>query len=406
MTNGQKTNEIGFWLLVLTFVGTVLLPPILVSKSIPKIEISDITFGLLSLVSLVLERDHLLAVFIKYKGLFISFLGLIFIASISIIFNGRLTQYRDWFEPIKFFKLTALLSFILVYMKGREIDQVVKFTFLSVLTFNLCHYFNLFHFNDSIEVFYAPAHHLDLFGLNSIGEPSTRRMLGTLGNPNNNSIMFLLFVIYFLPIRGAKLIENHIYVSIASIFVLACQSRTGFITLVLVITVYCIFILQKNNWKLILFYVGIIGLGHVLLQLSGNIYIGSLADASLLESAKRNRFDQWLLILDSMPGKWIIGHGVNKEYLETNGIYAENEYMLLLFRYGVLSVLSYLTICWVFFKTSFTNIQSKGGMTIFGVLIIMLVPGITNSPFHVVKLSVLIVFFLGIGLNLIDGKKS
>ena len=406
MTNGQKTNEIGFWLLVLTFVGTVLLPPILVSKSIPKIEISDITFGLLSLVSLVLERDHLLAVFIKYKGLFISFLGLIFIASISIIFNGRLTQYRDWFEPIKFFKLTALLSFILVYMKGREIDQVVKFTFLSVLTFNLCHYFNLFHFNDSIVVFYAPAHHLDLFGLNSIGEPSTRRMLGTLGNPNNNSIMFLLFVIYFLPIRGAKLIENHIYVSIASIFVLACQSRTGFITLVLVITVYCIFILQKNNWKLILFYVGIIGLGHVLLQLSGNIYIGSLADASLLESAKRNRFDQWLLILDSMPGKWIIGHGVNKEYLETNGIYAENEYMLLLFRYGVLSVLSYLTICWVFFKTSFTNIQSKGGMTIFGVLIIMLVPGITNSPFHVVKLSVLIVFFLGIGLNLIDGKKS
>ena len=404
MMNGQKTIEIGFWLLVLTFVGTVLLPPVLVDASIPKIEISDITFGLLSIITLMLERDALIAVLSKYRWLFISLLGLMLIASVSIVFNGRITQYRDWFEPIKFFKLTALLSFVLVYMKGREIDKIVKFTFLTVLVFNLCHYFNLFNFNDSIEVFYAPAHHLDLFGLNSIGEPSTRRMLGTLGNPNNNALLFLLFVIYFLPKRESTLNANHVYMSIAAVFVLACQSRTGFITLIIILLAY--FILHRINWKHILFYFGMIGGGYLLLQFSGNIYLGSLGDISLLDSAKRGRFEQWNLIFNEMPGKWFLGHGVNKSFFEQNEIYAESEYMLILYRYGVAGLLGFLAVWLAFFKKSFRHLKSKGGMMIFGVLLVMSIAGITNSPFHVVKLSVLIVFLLGIGLNLTDGKKS
>lgn len=404
MMNGQKTIEIGFWLLVLTIVGTILLPPVLINPSLPKIEISDITFGVLTVVTLLFERDALVSVLLKYKWLFISLLGLMFIASFSIIFNGRITQYRDWFEPIKFFKLTAILSFVLIYMKGRDIDRIVKFTFLIALTFNLFHYFNLFYFNDYIEVFYAPKHHLDLFGLNSIGEPSTRRMLGTLGNPNNNALLFLLFVIYFLPKREEVLNANHIYTSVAAVFVLACQSRTGFITLIVILFAY--FILHRINWKHILFYFATIGGMYVLLQFSGNIYLGSLADITLLDSAKRGRFEQWNLIINEMPGKWILGHGVNKSFFEQNTIFAESEYMLILYRYGVAGLLVFFAVWISIFKKSITQLKSKGGIMIFGVLLVMAIAGITNSPFHVVKLSVLIVFLLGIGLNLTDGKKS
>jgi hypothetical protein len=399
-----KQNNFGFWLLILTFVGTVLFPPLSVHASAPKIEVSDVTFVLLAAYTLVLYSNSLINVLFRHKWIFITFIGLVCVASISIVFNGRVSQYRDWFEPLKFLKLIGFFAFVLIYFKESNLRRFMKFTFISVLIFNLLHYFNLFDFNNTIEVFYSPKHHLDFFGLNSIGEPATRRMLGTLGNPNNNAILFLLFLVYFLPKRGAKLGEDHIYVSISAIFVLACQSRTGFLTLVVLLLAY--FISQRINWKQIAFYIGSISVGYVLLQLSGNIYLGSLADLTLLESAKRGRFEQWVLIIESMPGKWILGHGVNKAYLEANDIYAESEYMLLLFRYGLLGVLSYLSICWMFFRTSVTNIKSKGGMTILGVLIIMLIPGLTNSPFHVVKLSVLIVFLLGIGLNLIDGKKN
>ncbi len=404
MMNGRNNNKIGFWLLVLAVVGTVLFPPITIISSFPKVEVSDVTFILLTIYSVGLNRIALVNVLIRYKWLFISLIVLIFTASISIIFNDRITQYRDWFEPLKYIKLSMLLAYVCLYFKGQEVNKIIKYTFFGILIFNLLHYFNVFCFNEYIEVFYAPKHHLDLFGLNSIGEPSTRRMLGTLGNPNNNAILFLLFVVYFLPKRASELGENDVYASIASIFVLACQSRTGLVILVLILLVY--FILRRKNRKHIFYYIAIIGFGYMLLQLSGNVYLGSLTDLSLLESAKRGRFAQWNLIFNEMPGKWILGHGVNKAFLEERNIYAESEYLLILFRYGLIGLFSYASICLMFFKSSISSLTSKGGMMILGVLIIMIVSGITNSPFHVIKLSVFMVLIIGMGLNLTDEQKS
>jgi len=402
--NGQKINKVGVSLLMLTVVWTVLFPPITVYSSFPKVELSDVTIVLLTIYSIGLKRGALIDVFIKYKWLFLSLIGLVVTASVSIIFNERISQYRDWFEPIKYIKLTLFLAYTMLYLKDLELNKLVKYLFFCVVIFNLFHYFNLFYFNDYIEVFYAPKHHLDFFGLNSIGEPATRRMLGTLGNPNNNAILFLLFIIYFFPKRMFSLGENHLYVSIAALFVLACQSRTGLITLILIFAVNII--IHKISWRSILFYIGTIGLGYIVLQLSGNAYLESLADISLLESAKRGRFEQWILILNEMPGKWVLGHGVNKAFLEERHVYAESEYMLILFRYGLVGIVSYTSICLVLFRKILPYLNSKGGMMTLNVLILMLISGITNSPFHVVKLSVLVIVVMGIGLNFIDEEKN
>ncbi|MBB78301.1 MAG: hypothetical protein CL844_04800 [Crocinitomicaceae bacterium] len=403
--NGQNVNIIGFCTLILTLFGTILFPPITVFSSFPKVEISDVTFILLTIHSLLFNFHKLVDTFIKYKIGFLFFLVWILVASISIIFNERFFEYRDWFEPIKYFKLFLILLYSLIYFKGRlpYIHKAIKIIFFLVLIFNFLHYFNVLFFNDYVEIFYAPKHHLDFFGINSIGEPSTRRMLGTLGNPNNNAILFLLFVIYFLTIVGSKIGENHIYVSISSIFVLACQSRTGFVTLLIIFSAY--FIIQKTNWRQILFYIITITLGYIFLYFSGNIYIDSIVDFSLLESAKRGRFEQWGLIFNEMPGNWIMGHGVNKALLEEKNIYSESEYMLILFRYGIIGLFSYLLICFSILKTSLSSLISRGGMMMLGVFIILIVTGITNTPFHVVKLSVLIIFIFSISLILIDEKK-
>ena len=115
--NGRNNNKIGFWLLVLAVVGTVLFPPITIISSFPKVEVSDVTFILLTIYSVGLNRIALVNVLIRYKWLFISLLVLIFTASISIIFNDRITQYRDWFEPLKYIKLSMLLAYVCLYFK-------------------------------------------------------------------------------------------------------------------------------------------------------------------------------------------------------------------------------------------------------------------------------------------------
>ncbi|MBL4862997.1 MAG: O-antigen ligase family protein [Crocinitomicaceae bacterium] len=401
--NSSTLRKYGYWLIVITLIGTFLLPSFCVVPSIPKIEVSDITFPLLFLISVISFKRELVSFIKQHKALVLALSVLIAIAVISIIFNGRIKMYRDWFEPIKFFKLSCFIFFFYLFIDVSKWVSLIKFLFLGLVLFNLFHYFNVFHFNEIIEPYYAAPHHLDFFGLNSIGEPATKRMIGTVGNPNNNAILFLIFLVLFLQKKNSNK-SDIIFSIVAIIGVLACQSRTGFVALLLILIVS--FIVKRPSWKIIFSLCLVTIAGFLILELFGNSYIGSLANAVTMESAKAGRYEQWTKIIDAMPGHWVLGHGVNKEYFEEREIYAESEYFLVLFRYGGIGLISLLAIWTTLFFGQIKSIRSSAGMFLLGTIIVFTITGLTNSPLHSTKLSIIFALMVGVSFIQFNGKEK
>ena len=402
--NHSSIQKTAYWLVVITVLGTFASPSLLLISGFPKIEISDLTLAPLFLITLLYKREEFLSFYRLNKGIVVSFFFVSVIATFSILLNGRISFYRDWFEVLKFIKLLCFMSFFYLYIDLSKWDSLIKAIFIIVVFLNLLHYFNVLSFNSYIEIYYAEAHHLDLFGITNSGETGSIRMLGTMGNPNNNALMFLMFLVLLLPTREEKLDWNMLYPLIAILGVLACQSRTGFIVLVVLLTFY--FIIQRIKIKHILFYFVLIAAAFFLLKLAGNTYIGSLSNVRRLEAAKAGRVLQWIKIFDSMGGSWVFGHGVNKEYFEKNEIYAESEYFLILFRYGVVGVITLIGFWGLLLFRNLKNIRKQSGILFYGSFIVFALSGIMNTPLHSTKLSVVLVLSIGLGLLYKDGREK
>ena len=403
LTN-YRLKTIGSWLVAISVIGVFVLPSIEFSSQYPKIEVSDITFIPLFLISIFHFKTDIISFFEKNKWVVITFLILIIVAAFSILFNGRYMVYRDWFEPIKFFKLLSFIFFFYVFIDPVKWKPLIRFVFGAVLIFNFCHYIDLFEFNKIVSPNYTADHHINLFGLNSIGESATKRMFGTLGNPNNNAVMFLIFLIFFIPKSILKVDADLVYTFLAIWAMIACQSRTSIVVLILTLIVFAI--LYRFNLKSILFYVLTFVGGLIFFQYMGNSYLGSLSSVDVLHSATYGRLEQWIRILHVMPGHWLFGHGVNKEYLELNGIHAESEYFLILFRYGIAGLIALASFWLLLIKKSYDDWKNGYNILLVGTILIFVVVGLTNVPLHSNKLSLMLVLAIGLGLSQIDGREK
>lgn len=402
----EKNNAalIGQIILVVSLFGTLLLPSVELLKGFPKIELSDLTFPLLIVLTAFLFRQKFIEFWSNYYKIVIAFSIFILVVIISIFINGRYMEIRDWFEMLKYLKFIAYLMMFPVYFSETLAFNILKPLFIGLFAFNLLHYFNILDFNTVIEPFYTAKHHLDFFGLNSIGLPATKRAMGTMGNPNNNGFMFLLFLIFFLPKQKKQVDKSKLlFSSLALIGIFMCQSRTVFLALLVVLLIY--FVINKSNKRRILYYSILTVFTFTLFYLLGNSYIGSLGNMTSLQSAGIGRLEQWIKILHEMPEYWIFGHGPNKEFFEANNIYAESEYFLLLFRYGIVGLAAYAFYIFLISKDSIRSLFKEYSL-INLVLIAYLITAITNTPMHSVKLQFILSMLLGMGILLYNDRKK
>jgi hypothetical protein len=249
VTHNSLVHRIAILLLFITIVGTALLPAFNIYHQIPAIEISDVTFPILFTIGLFGLKSDLIRTIQQEKQIVIAFGVFLFFVIFSMVWNSRLGVMRDWFEFLKYFKFFFFFILTVSICSIHSLRKLLVSVFIVVFLFNILHYFNLFNFNDIIEPFYSPPHHLDFFGLNSIGEPATKRALGTLGNPNTNGILFLLFVILFLPRKKTINWLGYTVLFLAILGLFMCQTRTGTLAYVLVLLTY--FITMKSNLKTI-----------------------------------------------------------------------------------------------------------------------------------------------------------
>ena len=150
------------------------------------------------------------------------------IIALSILINKQWMAVNDWFEIYK------VIKYLLVFLIFKELTPPLKkitgidIIVICLLIFNFLHYHNWFHFNETVMPVFCGENsiHLTHFGLNSAGLPAVKRMIGTIGNPNNNAILFLILMLFYLPKEKWK-IKNIGFFTLCLIAFLACQSRTS-----------------------------------------------------------------------------------------------------------------------------------------------------------------------------------
>lgn len=402
----NKARALRTSLQIILFVGlasALLLPSVELIAGYPKVELSDL---LLPVVAVLLVALYNLNPRMLFKSanislrwssfIFLSFIGL---TILSILFNGRIHVLRDWFEVLKYIKFAVYTMAFLVVASTENFRRVAIVVLVPVFLFNVFHYFDILNFNELIEPWYAPDHHLGVFGLDSLGQPATKRALGTMGNPNVNALMFLLFLLLFM--RRSNTVKFPPLYTVAGMSAIAgmfmCQSRTALLAFCAIMLLYML--LTPSRYRVFMYY-SLFALGiFLVLKYAGNAYLTTVADPDRLQRTAAGRMEQWMAILEAMPGSWIFGNAPSKEYFEAHGIYSESEYFLILFRYGLLGVLLYFGF-WL--HLMYRGIRASGTLrfSLTALPLLILLGGVTNNPMHAPKLVMLIAFTLAFVLSL------
>lgn len=389
--------------LFVSLASAMLLPPIELKVGWPKAEVSDLLFPIVLVLLVSLSKLNPRLAFksanmsLRWSGLIFS----LFVVSVmlSILVNGRVNELRDWFEVLKYLKFAVFTLAFLIVATTESFRRIAFVVLIPVVVFNVFHYFDLLDFNNLVEPWYAPGHHLDAFGLNSLGEPATKRALGTMGNPNVNALMFLLFLLLFMR-RSSRVKFPPLYtvaglLSITGVFM--CQSRTALIAFCAIMVLYMV--LAPGRYRTFMYYSLFALVIFVILQYAGNAYLTTVADPDRLQRTAAGRMEQWSAILEAMPGKWLLGNAPSKEYFEQHEIYSESEYFLMLFRYGIAGVVLFFGF-WV--HLLYRGFCASGTLkfSLTALPLLLLLGAITNNPMHAPKLVMLIAFTLAFVLSL------
>ncbi len=384
----QRYYVISIWAMLIF--STFLLPAFQIIDGLPKIHLSDILLPFFGLVVL----KHCTFSCIKNSRWFLIANGtLIFIAILSLLINHRISSLRDNFEVLKMIKFIVIFLFISITFELTDSMKILRIIFMLVLLFNFLHYTNLFDFNHSIMRFYGSEIQVDTFGLNSLGQPDTKRIIGTLGNPNNNAVLFLFFVVFFFPEEQSKF-ANKVFFITAIFGTLACQSRTGFIALGLVLVIG--FLTKKYSLKSMFIYTASSISIYVILILSGNLYLNSLAGNIIKQNSVRVRLETWSVMWEMIKIKPLLGYSPNKEYFEKTIIYPESEYSLNTWRYGFLGLVTYIMILWSAFFAGFKHRFSKYGFCFALFSLVIAITAITNNPLNDIMISLMFAISAGL----------
>jgi O-antigen ligase len=334
---------------------------------------------------------------------------LFLVISMSIFKNGQYADVRNLFELYKVLKMCVVYVFAFYVFRLPRFQyrfyEFLQASFIVLVLINLLHLFDVFSINHWLITWYDyDGRDAATFGLNSLGEPDSRRIIGTMGNPNDNAILFLFFLICFVvrqvtqvgQRRRFLIAGNEWNILICSLLIFLCQSRTGIVAFGLLVLIGLRY--AEWSWKKLVFSILILLSAVFLLDLMVQQHAMKYLSNTRLQLDQNNsvssRFEIWKRLFNMWKEKPILGFGPNKEFIYQEKIYPESEYIYYLWRYGILGLLSYLLLV--------IGVLVQGGRSRFDrpmplMLVILLgVTALTNNPLTNPKF--LVIFAIGWGL--------
>ncbi len=328
---------------------------------------------------------------------------------VTILVNGLFAVTNSYFEIYAILKLFLFYIFFAEMNPEMDLSMVFNICFIGLVCFNILHYFNVFDFNTHIMPSYCGDNNIQLkyFGYDSSGRPCTRRALGVMGNPNNNALLFLFFMILYAPRREWKKLTV-LFFFIALTCFLCCQSRTGMVACAVVLLCNYLFAGIPLR-RVIPQVVAIVGYSafvlnfaeialwlHIPLPVRSMNYSLSLLDGSALASHSwEERKRMWSYLLSMWTEHPLFGYGPDKNFFYENKLFAENEYILMLWRYGIFGLLMYLSLYLQPLIRVLKWIRSNENARRTAMLLTAFaVAALTNHPVLCTKLAILLVFLL------------
>lgn len=387
--NDRTLRILGFLVLADVF----FFPNVVVSSGLPSFQISDFLMPFL-VFFLLPHTEHLFRE--KWARILIIFSLYI---PVTMLINHQSVAIKDGFEVYKWFKLLILFTLFKV-QNPKNIRPYIEYCFYILLIVNVLQFYDVGYFNDLLENIYGESIHFSMFGKDSLGNPAVKRLLGTMGNPNTNALLFLFFTVYFLP--SFQTVRKLTPFFLSLLFLFLCQSRTSVLALVVLLTIY--FVVRRKELD-ISFKVWTLGAVVCLYGLAWMFstsffkytsYSQSVLDGSAFYShSYRGRWESWKILWNMIRSKPIFGYGPYKRFFTSQKLYSENEYILMWWRYGILGLGLYM---WTLFHPIYHFLQRKinlYSLMAIGFVSIVVVSALTNNPLTERRISILFVFLLG-----------
>jgi len=375
--NNLNTTNLSTYLGVIVLSLAVFFPALSLGESLPTIHVLDFCFPVF--LFLIVQKKGLLSKSWYFILPFIFGMYVLF----TILIQGHSTMRHDYFELYKWFKYGVTILFF-TQVNFQFFKRVIPYLVGILFLVNTLHFFDVFKINELLEKYYNGGIHIQFFGKNSLGEPAVKRLVGTMGNPNINAILFGMTSIYFLPVTFHYRKVALFLMSL--LFMFLCQSRTSLLILAAMLFVILFFysrIWTKKQWFILL--LGIV-LSFILAWMlttsffKYTSYSNSLLDGSAINSGSaRGRFETWKLLFSQILEYPIFGRGPYKIYFYANQLYSENEYILMLWRYGIVGFFFYITIYLIPFRDFFRGRRPEF-IQVLLLVILMMVSALTNNP--------------------------
>jgi O-antigen ligase len=399
--NGQVHER--FWVGMAAIFSLVVLfsPDIQISQQLPAIQLTDI---LLPFLIWMLIRKFSS---IRFHGYYVA-VGLFgFTILLSMAVNGRLLIVQDLFECYKLLKWSIVVMFFGLLPTQSYLEKWIKVGFIMLLVVNMLHYFNIANINSILTTYYNGGLHIEYFGLNSLKEPAAKRMVGLVGNPNVNALLFSLFAILLFPFSGDK---NKLFWFLAAVFmVFLCQSKTSLISLCIVLLAIVILGLSELSlrmWGLLILGIGVAYFGSWVMATSGfkyplysNVLFEEGGGKLMKTGSAKGRLEIWKYLGKMILERPVFGYGGNKEFFYNHKLYAENEYILVAWRYGIIGLVAFLYIYIRSWLDFFRQPIRKDYAVPLLLIIAFMVTSLTNNPLSDRTISMMYAMILGIGYN-------
>lgn len=391
----MKPNSVDIWFLIVLLFTIVFVPFVPISASF-NLSL-EIILLLYPLVRLGIFRQFKLdsySIFLFTFSLYIFF---------TIAINKHLNHWNEYFEILKVFK------FILIYQFSFFVFQEVSFRkllikslhvlFISYAVLNLIHFFDFFNFTRSFLIFYDPNQiDVQLYGLNSAGMPAAKRIIGTLGNPNDNAIFLLFFFVFYIS-RVAydkinwKSIDLYGFI-FSGVLVFLTQSRTGIVAMLFIFLIH-LTLNRKYMLNVLLTIVPTIALIYLFTVLD-SVSFRYMQNTSVMITQNNSfsmRIEIWKQLLREWWQKPFFGYGPNKAHMYANNVYPENEYIFYLWRYGIIGLCYYLGT--VTYPVLLFLRKIKGHKFFLYFMLVILITALTNNPLTNMKFMLIIALVFG-----------
>ena len=268
----------------------------------------------------------------------------------------------------------------------QQFNLLLLILFIPLVLMNLFMLLNPIDLGETVQHLYSSSVYTDFVYYN---EPGTFRLAGTQKNPNDNAVIFALFLFLF----SKKPRQNWAFIVICIGMILLAQSRTVALGLMVITILYGLVQLMDKKLRKKLILVGLpIFLVMLILVFNSNYLSSILNGDAFVSNSFLIRFEHLSVLTQNDLQHILCGTGVILSPINQLGFDFDSEYFGLLFQFGVIGL-----ICWLFIQVSLMLIAVKQkNFSLLGMVLFILMVSATNFTFFHPQLGVFFAFSLGV----------